>query len=105
MDYEHIKLGNNNFFTSFFAYPLAPRKEKCACGLLKEQKEAFKISSFFCSPVINQGHINKVIELQTNIQEAQLQMQSCSYQMCHKQQKPVDIFKVGMLHTAKPCVL
>ena len=72
MDYEHIKLGNNNFFASFFAYPLAPRKEKCACGLLKEQKEAFKISSFFCSPVINQGHIYKVIELQTNIQEAQL---------------------------------
>ena len=32
-------------------------------------------------------------------------LQSCSYQMCHKHQKPVRIFKVCMLHTAKPCAL
>ena len=52
--------------------PWLQEKKKCACGLLKEGKESFKISSFFCSPVINQGHIYKLIELQTNIQEAQL---------------------------------
>ena len=63
MDYEHIKLGNNNFFASFSHTPWLQEKKKYACGLLKEEKDAFKISSFVCSLVINQGHIYKVIEL------------------------------------------
>ena len=47
----------------FLQTPLLQEKKKYAYALLKEGKHAFKISSFFCSPVINQGNIYKVVEL------------------------------------------